>query len=134
MSTDEGLLMTDSQSIPPPGPDADRQRRARADAKQLLERRRRRIRIIRKRAITGSLAAFAGAWAVMCFQLVSGNDPALSKNGKAAATQGAKATKSSGTASSSGSSQEGSTSTGSTQSSSPPASSQPLAPVTTQQS
>ena len=56
----------------------------RADAQKLIERRRRRIWTIRKRAIAGSAAAFAMAWAVIGFQLVSGHDPALSKSTKAA--------------------------------------------------
>jgi cytoskeletal protein RodZ len=125
--------MNNSQSIPPPHLETDPRRRARADAQKLLARRRRRISTIRKRAIAGALAAFAVAWAAIGFQLVSGNDPALSKSTKAAAvasTPAAKSKTSSSTKKSNSSTSSGSTASGST-SATP---SQSVAPVTTRQS
>ena len=47
------------------------------------EIRRERVRVIRKRTIVGSVAAFAVAWTIMFSQLVSGHDPALGNNQKA---------------------------------------------------
>jgi cytoskeletal protein RodZ len=142
--------MTDHQSIPPPDLQADRKLQARADARKLLERRRQRIRIIRKRAIAGSVAAFAVAWAAIGFQLVTGNDPALSKTSRAAAvtstSTAAKKKQQQATATSSGSASSAastpSTSTGSSTatgsssstSTSTSSSSQQVAPVTTHQS
>jgi cytoskeletal protein RodZ len=142
--------MTDHQSIPPPDLQADRKLQARADARKLLERRRQRLRIIRKRAIAGSVAAFAVAWAAIGFQLVTGNDPALSKTSRAAAVtststaaqkkqqQATATSSSSGSASSAAStpstSTGSSTATGSSSSTSTSSSSQQVAPVTTQQS
>ena len=106
--------------------------------------RRRRIRLIRKRAIAGSVVAFGAACAAIGYQLVSGHDPALGKNSKAAVVapaSGASKKKSAGTAAgASGSTATGSTSTGSTATgststgSSSSSSSQQAAPVTTRQS
>jgi hypothetical protein len=77
------------------------------------------------------VAVFAAAWAAIGFQLVSGHDPALAKNGQAAAVT---STSSGGTKSSAdtstGSTSTGSSWTGSSSTSAP----QQLAPVTTQQS
>jgi hypothetical protein len=118
--------MNPTESIPPPNfPEQDRQV-ARVNAEKLLARRRRHIQIIRKRAIVGSVAVFAAAWAAIGFQLVTGHDPALAKNTQAAA---AASTSAGGTKSSTDMS-TGSTSTGSSSTSAP----QQLAPVTTQQS
>jgi hypothetical protein len=118
------------QSTPPPTFDTQRQL-ARAQAQKLLARRRRRLRSIRKRAIAGSVAAFAAAWVAIGVQLASGHDPALSKNTPAAAVAGSKSTNSGST--NSGSTDSSSTDSSSTDSSSS-SSSQQLAPVTTQQS
>ncbi len=48
-------------------------------ARAKIRAKRRRVQTIRKRTIRGSLALFAAVWAVVFFQLVSGNDPALSR-------------------------------------------------------
>jgi outer membrane biosynthesis protein TonB len=48
-------------------------------ARAKIRAKRRRVQTIRKRTIRGSLALFAAVWAIVFFQLVSGNDPALSR-------------------------------------------------------
>jgi outer membrane biosynthesis protein TonB len=48
-------------------------------ARAKIRSKRRRVSTIRRRTIRGSLALFAIAWAVVFGQLVTGNDPALSR-------------------------------------------------------
>jgi hypothetical protein len=120
------------------------------------EIRHRRVRVIRKRTVAGSIAAFGVAWTIMFSQLVTGHDPALGNNQKASVPAAASSSSSSsGSSTSSGSSDscgngysastDGSTDNGysydrsgsasSTSSgSSSGSSSAPLAPMTTQQS
>jgi hypothetical protein len=54
-------------------------------ARAKIRAKRRRVGTIRSRTIRGSLALFALAWAIVFGQLVTGNDPALSRSYKAAA-------------------------------------------------
>jgi hypothetical protein len=49
-------------------------------ARAKIRSKRRRVAAIRSRTIRGSLALFAVAWAIIFGQLVTGNDPALSRN------------------------------------------------------
>jgi hypothetical protein len=133
--------MCPTESIPPPDSAEQDRRVARANAEKLLARRRRHIQIIRKRAIAGSVAVFAAAWAAIGFQLVSGHDPALAKNSQAAVAAsttsgGAKksAAKSSSSKSSSSKQSGAKSSSSAATSSSSTSASQQLAPVTTQQS
>jgi hypothetical protein len=48
-------------------------------ARAKIRSRRLRVQMIRRRTIRGSLALFAIVWAIVFAQLVSGNDPALSR-------------------------------------------------------
>jgi outer membrane biosynthesis protein TonB len=48
-------------------------------ARAKIRAKRRRVQTIRRRTLRGSLALFAVVWAIVFVQLVSGNDPALSK-------------------------------------------------------
>jgi outer membrane biosynthesis protein TonB len=48
-------------------------------ARAKIRSKRRRVSAIRRRTIRGSLALFAIAWAIVFGQLVTGNDPALSR-------------------------------------------------------
>jgi hypothetical protein len=57
---------------------------AKALARVKLRARRRRVRMIRVRAATASVMLFAVAWAIVFGQLVSGNDPVLSRFGSQA--------------------------------------------------
>ena len=57
--------------------DADRLE-AKGLARAKIRAKRRRVQVIRRRTIRGSLALFAVVWAVVFAQLASGNDPALS--------------------------------------------------------
>ncbi len=64
-------------------------------ARAKIRSQRRRVSMIRRRTIRGSLALFAIFWAVIFGQLVTGNDPALSRirkngHGQLTATGGAK--------------------------------------------
>jgi hypothetical protein len=52
-------------------------------ARAKIRARRRRVSSIRGRTIRGALALFALAWAILFAQLVTGNDPALSRAGSA---------------------------------------------------
>lgn len=63
-------------------------------ARAKIRSRRRRVSIVRRRTIRGSLALFAVFWAIIFGQLVAGNDPALSRirgsgHGQVATTHGA---------------------------------------------
>ena len=49
-------------------------------ARAKIRSKRRRVYTIRRRTIRGSLALFAIAWAIVFGQLVTGNDPALSRS------------------------------------------------------
>ncbi len=49
-------------------------------ARAKIRSKRRREQVIRRRAIRGSLALFAVTWAIVFGQLVTGNDPALSRS------------------------------------------------------
>lgn len=111
---------------------------SRADARTgvaaRLKARRRRVRVIRKRALAVAASTFALVWGVIFVQLVSGHDPALghSSSGTAASTTGSSGSSSSTSSpSSSGStSSSGSNSSAGTGSSSSGATS----PITTSQS
>jgi hypothetical protein len=48
-------------------------------ARAKIRSKRRRVSLIRRRAISGSLILFAAAWAIVFGQLVTGNDPVLSR-------------------------------------------------------
>lgn len=48
-------------------------------ARAKIRAKRRRVQTIRRRTLRGSLALFAAVWALVFAQLVSGNDPALSR-------------------------------------------------------
>lgn len=48
-------------------------------ARAKIRAKRRRVKTIRRRTLRGSLAFFAVVWALVFAQLVSGNDPALSR-------------------------------------------------------
>jgi outer membrane biosynthesis protein TonB len=48
-------------------------------ARAKIRAKRLRVQTIRRRTIRGSLALFAAVWAIVFAQLVSGNDPALSR-------------------------------------------------------
>jgi outer membrane biosynthesis protein TonB len=48
-------------------------------ARAKIRAKRRRVQTIRRRTLRGSLALFAVVWALVFAQLVSGNDPALSR-------------------------------------------------------
>jgi hypothetical protein len=48
-------------------------------ARAKVRAKRRRVQTIRRRTLRGSLALFAVVWAIVFVQLVSGNDPALSR-------------------------------------------------------
>ncbi len=58
--------------------DADRLE-AKGLARAKIRAKRRRVQTIRRRTLRGSLALFAVVWAFVFAQLVSGNDPALSR-------------------------------------------------------
>jgi outer membrane biosynthesis protein TonB len=49
-------------------------------ARAKIRAKRRRVQTIRRRTLRGSVALFAVVWAIVFAQLVSGNDPALSKS------------------------------------------------------
>jgi outer membrane biosynthesis protein TonB len=49
-------------------------------ARAKIRAKRRRVQTIRRRTLRGSLALFAVVWAIVFAQLVSGNDPALSRS------------------------------------------------------
>jgi hypothetical protein len=49
-------------------------------ARAKIRSKRRRVQLIRRRTIRGSVALFAVAWALIFGQLVTGNDPALSRS------------------------------------------------------
>ncbi len=57
--------------------DADRLE-AKGLARAKIRAKRRRVQMIRRRTLRGSLALFAVLWAFVFAQLISGNDPALS--------------------------------------------------------
>jgi outer membrane biosynthesis protein TonB len=48
-------------------------------ARAKIRAKRRRVQTIRRRTLRGSLALFAAVWTIVFAQLVSGNDPALSR-------------------------------------------------------
>ncbi len=48
-------------------------------ARAKIRSKRRRVQMIRRRTIRGSLALFALAWAIVFGQLITGNDPALNR-------------------------------------------------------
>lgn len=48
-------------------------------ARAKIRAKRRRVQTIRRRTLRGSLTLFAVVWAIVFAQLVSGNDPALSR-------------------------------------------------------
>src|SRR2546422_7741147 len=60
------------------------------EGRRLLAERRWRLRRMRRRVVATSFATFAVAWAVIFFQMVSGDDPALTRNGQAHAKVAAK--------------------------------------------
>jgi hypothetical protein len=62
-----------------PSMDDLRRLEAKGLARAKIRSKRRRVSAIRSRTIRGSLALFAIAWAIVFGQLVTGNDPALSR-------------------------------------------------------
>jgi hypothetical protein len=68
-----------------PRMDDFRRLEAKGLARAKIRAKRRRVGAIRSRTIRGSLALFALAWAIVFGQLVTGNDPALSRSYRAAA-------------------------------------------------
>ena len=48
-------------------------------ARAKIRSKRRRVQMIRRRTLRGSLALFALAWAIVFGQLITGNDPALNR-------------------------------------------------------
>ena len=60
------------------------------EGRRLLADRRSRLRRMRRRVVATSFTTFAVAWAVIFFQMVSGHDPALTRNGQAHAKVAAK--------------------------------------------
>jgi cytoskeletal protein RodZ len=106
-----------------------------AIAAERLRSRRGRVRRIRKRVIATALVTFTLLWAVIFVQLVSGNDPALSKKTTVAASSTSTGTSSgSGTTSSSSGSGSGTTSSGSGSGASSTSGSGTTSPITTSQS
>ena len=87
-------------------------------AAERLKARRRRVALIRKRAVAGAACTFALAWGVIFVQLVSGHDPALAhtKATTSAASGTTTADSASSGSSSSGSTDSTSTSSGATNS------------------
>jgi hypothetical protein len=65
--------------------DDEKRLEAKGLARAKIRAKRRRVATIRRRTLRGSLALFAGVWAIVFGQLVSGNDPALSSAPKQAA-------------------------------------------------
>ena len=51
-------------------------------ARAKIRSKRRRVQVIRRRAVRGSLALFAISWSIVFGQLVTGNDPALSRSSR----------------------------------------------------
>jgi hypothetical protein len=51
-------------------------------ARAKIRSKRRRVQTIRSRTMRGSLALFAASWAIIFGQLVTGNDPALSRSSR----------------------------------------------------
>lgn len=49
-------------------------------ARAKIRSKRRRVQVIRRRTVRGALALFAISWAIIFGQLVTGNDPALSRS------------------------------------------------------
>jgi cytoskeletal protein RodZ len=120
---------------PAPGP-TDARRQA---AAQRLAERRRRARTIRKWVIGMGVAVFLAVWALIFANVVTGNDPALSKSTAAAASTQSSASSGSSSSASTGSTRSGSTdsgsgSSGSGSSSSGQSSSSSPSSVTTSQS
>jgi len=64
--------------------DDQRRLEAKGLARAKIRAKRRRVAMIRRRTLRGSLVLFAAVWAVVFAQLVSGNDPALSSAPKRA--------------------------------------------------
>jgi hypothetical protein len=63
-----------------PPMDDPRRLEAKGLARAKIRAKRRRVSSIRRRTIRGSLALFAIAWAIVFGQLVTGNDPVLSRS------------------------------------------------------
>jgi hypothetical protein len=59
--------------------DAPDRLEAKGLARAKIRAKRRRVQTIRRRTLRGSLALFAAVWALVFAQLVSGNDPSLSR-------------------------------------------------------
>ena len=115
---------------PAPGP-TDARRQA---AAQRLAERRRRARTIRKWVIGMGVAVFLAVWALIFANVVTGNDPALSKSTAAAASTQSSTSSGSSSSGSIGSTSSGSTDSGSGSSSSGQSSSSSPSSVTTSQS
>lgn len=72
-----------------------------------------RVRMIRRRVITGAVGLFVAVWMLIAVTLVTGHDPALAKRSSAAASSGSSTT---ATPTSSGSSSSGTSDTSSSSS------------------
>lgn len=105
---------------------------ARAHGQAIRQARLARVRRIRRRIITGSVALFLAAWLLITVVLVSGHDPALAKH-SSATTAASSSTPATSTTTGSGSG-TGATSTSSSQSSGSSSSGGTISSVTTQQS
>lgn len=87
----------------------------RATSKLLDMTKAQRTRLIRSRVVTGAVALFVAVWLAIAITLISGNDPALSRNRTTASvtTTTATTTAAATTTSSSGTSRSGTSSSGS---------------------
>lgn len=74
----------------------------------VLEARRRHVTVIRMRVVAIAVAVFIALWIAIFAQLVTGHDPALSRNKTTAATTSSSSTGSSSSSSTSGNSSSGS--------------------------
>jgi hypothetical protein len=63
-----------------PSMDDVRRLEAKGLARAKIRSKRRRVHTIRRRTVRGSLALFAISWGIVFGQLVTGNDPALSRS------------------------------------------------------
>ena len=97
---------------------------ARERARIAREARAGRTRSIRRRVISGALALFAATWLFIAIVLISGRDPALSKQATTVASSSVSPTAASGSSNSSGSIDDSSSTAGTSSSAQSVASSQ----------
>jgi hypothetical protein len=75
----------------------------RVDGASIRDARRARVRMIRRRVVTGAVALFVATWLLITLLLVTGHDPALARQ-TAASTSGTKTSTSSANSSGNGTS------------------------------